>query len=194
MEEHKGWSTTLFLRINKQIGERPRLDRLMLFFADDLVYFLVLLSLLWATTGLEAQGGHVLAAYLKLLMTAFIFGIGISWMIGFFLPNPRPIKRFPKIQQLIEPFGTWKSFPSDHTIGSFIVATVSILMGAPLFVGGVLYVMALAIGVGRVYVGVHEPRDIVGGIIIALTISWLSPILLLTITEPLYDVIKTIFV
>lgn len=193
MAEHNGWNERLFLTINKTLGKYPQLDRIMLFFADDLVYFLVLLSLLWATTVLESAGSHLLAEYLKLIITAFVFGIGLSWTIGYVIPRPRPIKRFPKIHQLITPFGTWKSFPSDHTIGAFIVATISVLMGAPVVVAVVLYLMASCIALGRVYAGVHEPRDIVGGFIIAMGISFLSPFLLLYITEPVYDVLKTLF-
>lgn len=188
------WSTKLFLKINTSIGRHPFVDKLMLVAADNLVFILVLFSLLWATTDLEAQGAHLLAMYLKLMMTAFAFGIGLSWSIGWLLPNPRPIKTLPKMTQLLEPFGTWKSFPSDHTIGSFTVATVTMLMGAPLWLVCILYAMAGTIAVGRVYVGVHYPRDIVGGLVIAFVFSFASPTLLRYITEPIYDMIMTLFV
>ena len=191
---NSNWSTNLFLKINRRVGERPWLDSIMVFFADDLVYFLVFLSVLWATTGLEALDPSLLTLYLKLMMTAFVFGIGLSWFIGWVIPCPRPIRTLPWVHQLIKPFGTWKSFPSDHTIGAFTVATVSVVVGAPLLVGVLLYCMATCIAIGRVYVGVHYPRDILGGLVIALIFSCMSPDLLAVVTEPVYDVVKTLFV
>lgn len=194
MEPNNNWSTRLFLKINKSTGTNKTLDRLMVFFADDLVYFLVLISLLWATTGLEAQDPALLGVYLKLMITAFGFGIGLSWLIGYIIPCPRPIRTMPFIHQLIKPLGTWKSFPSDHTIGSFIVASITLIMGAPVALVGLLYLIAACIAIGRVYVGVHYPRDILGGLLIALVFSFAAPTLLEIITEPVYDVIKLLFI
>lgn len=188
------WSKALFLRINHTVGKNKQLDRLMVFFADNLVFILVLFSLLWATTALEAQGGHLLNRYLKLMMTSFAFGIGVSWLIGWLLPNPRPIVRFKRVRQLLEPFSTWKSFPSDHTIGSFTVASITLIMGAPVWLVTILYLMACAVAAGRVYVGVHEPRDILGGLVIAGIFSFTSPMLLAYITEPMYQFVMTLFV
>jgi undecaprenyl-diphosphatase len=191
--ENNNWSTSLFLKINKSVGRFPYLDRIMVFAADNLVFILVLFSLVWATTSLDAEHPELLSVYLKLMMTAFAFGIGLSWIIGWLLPNPRPVRTFPKIQQLLKPFSTWKSFPSDHTIGSFTVATVTLLMGAPLALSIPLYIIAGTIAFARVYVGVHYPRDIVGGFIIGMVFSFVSPLLLRYVTDPVYDQIKNIF-
>jgi membrane-associated phospholipid phosphatase len=61
------------------------------------------------------------------------------------------------------------SFPSGHAATSFAGATVLTLARprwAPAF-----YLLALAIGFSRVYVGVHYPLDIVGGAILGIGVA-----------------------
>jgi len=61
------------------------------------------------------------------------------------------------------------SFPSGHTTTSFACATVlSVFVprAAPAF-----YLLALAIGFSRIYVGVHWPFDVLGGIVLGVAIG-----------------------
>jgi undecaprenyl-diphosphatase len=63
------------------------------------------------------------------------------------------------------------SFPSGHAATSFACATVLTALlprAAPAF-----YVLALAIGYSRVYVGVHWPLDIVGGAVLGVATALL---------------------
>jgi len=57
------------------------------------------------------------------------------------------------------------SFPSGHTAASFAVATV-LLMRAPKKLSIPMLVLACLISLSRLYVGVHYPTDIIGGVII----------------------------
>ena len=69
------------------------------------------------------------------------------------------------------------SFPSGHTATSFACATVLTALvprAAPAF-----YVLALAIGYSRVYVGVHWPFDVVGGAVLGIA----TALLLLAVTR-----------
>jgi len=63
------------------------------------------------------------------------------------------------------------SFPSGHTATSFACATVLAALvprAAPAF-----YLLALAIGYSRIYVGVHWPLDVVGGAVLGVATALL---------------------
>ena len=67
----------------------------------------------------------------------------------------------------------WKaaglSFPSGHTTQSFFIATVTInYFHLPLAAAVVLYGIALTVGITRVYLGAHYPRDVMAGAILGL--------------------------
>jgi undecaprenyl-diphosphatase len=79
--------------------------------------------------------------------------------------EPKPLVHAP----------TDASFPSGHAATSFAAATVLSFAWprwAPAF-----FLLALAIGFSRVYVGVHYPLDIVGGALlgigVAIALRWL---------------------
>lgn len=80
----------------------------------------------------------------------------------------RPPLRYAHPKALVSlPGGS--SFPSGHTATSFACATVLsffVPRAAPAF-----YVLALAIGFSRIYVGVHWPLDVAGGAILGVAVG-----------------------
>jgi membrane-associated phospholipid phosphatase len=60
-----------------------------------------------------------------------------------------------------------RSFPSGHTAQAFFLVTL-ISRRFPLGMGGTvaLYALATLVGVTRIYVGAHYPRDVIGGVML----------------------------
>lgn len=168
------WSQQLFLRLNTFVGKNPMLDAVMYVCAKYLIVFMYfgLLATMavhlfadWDAPYLAADIGINLLFELTPLLVTIGIALLISWAIAILFPHHRPVTEHPKITLLIHPLSNWKSFPSDHTIVAFVPAFF--LSGTLLYIW---LTCAAFVAVGRVYVGVHYPRDIIGGVIV----SWFA--------------------
>ena len=65
---------------------------------------------------------------------------------------------------LLIPHGADPSFPSEHSSAAFAIAT-GIALYRPRF-GLILLVLASVVGLARVYVGLHYPADVAGGVLV----------------------------
>jgi len=105
----------------------------------------------------------------------------ISIIIGFICGNLilknlairiRPYEVVSGLTILIEKQPDW-SFPSGHTIVSFSFAFV-ILRHLPKRIGIPTVILAALVAFSRLYLGVHYPSDILGGIIVAYLSSLIA--------------------
>ena len=96
---------------------------------------------------------------LSLLLTMLL-----NYILGFLKFRERPFVSL-HTGRLVNPFSE-KSFPSDHAAVAFAIAASVFLYDKKL--GIVLLFLALLVGLGRIYAGVHYPLDIVGGIIVGV--------------------------
>jgi undecaprenyl-diphosphatase len=101
-----------------------------------------------------AAGSGLAAAALALVVDQVIHAI---------YDRPRPYES----HQISHPWTskTDPAFPSDHSSASLAIA-FAILMIDPL-VGAVFVVIALLIGVGRIFIGAHYPGDILASLVVA---------------------------
>ena len=79
-------------------------------------------------------------------------------------------ERRPHVSRLV-PLPHSPAFPSGHTTVAFACATVLSALeprAAPAF-----FLLALAIGYSRLYVGVHWPLDVVGGAVLGIATALL---------------------
>lgn len=94
----------------------------------------------------------------------------VAKLAGFFHYNSRPFIE-GNFAPLI-PHADDNGFPSDHTL--LLAAVASIIYPFSKKISILLWVIALAVGLSRVFVGVHHIVDILGSIAIAISISALT--------------------
>jgi len=163
------WSKKLFLKINKSVGKRPWLDKTMYFCGQWLIFILGLSTAVVLLKDVLKTGSWYLVIVGSL---AFVFTLSVSYLTALIFPHPRPSRELSNVKQLLHPIESWKSFPSDHTIAvTLFTIIIWFALDETIFeLSVVLLYLFLAVLVmcGRVYGGVHYPRDIIGGILYAV--------------------------
>ena len=169
------WNQKLFFKINDQLGKRPIIDKIVGWVAQYGIYvhFLLIGFYLFLSFFSSNWLYPLLLAYVLIMLGLLFFSFIISWLIGYLFPQRRPIIEFPHSQELFTPLSDWKSFPSDHTMVSFLSAEVLYLLVQPItYVTMIIpigfFLLAFMIGLSRVYAGVHYPNDVIGGILVAI--------------------------
>ena len=135
----------------------------------------------WTMLGFTQIGGSVAAVAIGLILfftgnhlVAYEFSLGslTLWMIvelvKALVRRSRPIFRVTQARIVGYP-AIGRSFPSGHTSQAFFTATLL----APYFHASawgmlLLYAVALLVGITRMYVGAHYPRDVLAGVILGI--------------------------
>jgi len=97
---------------------------------------------------------------------AFLLGYILQIIIRFIFFKPRPFVSHEVIQLIDKSADA--SFPSGHTVLAFAIAFSIWFYNKKL--GYILLILATLVGLSRIYVGVHYPLDILGGMLV----GWLS--------------------
>ncbi|MDP9729415.1 undecaprenyl-diphosphatase [Alicyclobacillus tolerans] len=160
------FDTVLYHLINGLAGHSVLLDQVMIFFAKDApeIYALLFLIAWFTLPKPDIQRRHALI----MAGLAGILALFINLIISHIWFRPRPFTVFPKgsFNQLI-PHSNDASFPSDHASGSFGFAAGSWGHNSR-WISRTFTVIAIIVMVARVFVGVHYPTDVIGGMIIGI--------------------------
>ncbi len=146
------------------------LDGAGIFFAQYLAYLLIFgfLILAFGQRGLRRKLYVFCEGALAVILARGI----ITEIIHFFYYHPRPFEALG-FMPLISESGS--SFPSGHM--TFFFALAMAVWYADRKWGIVYLILALVMGIARIYVGVHWPLDILGGMAIgiasAMVVRWI---------------------
>ncbi|MEK7624429.1 MAG: phosphatase PAP2 family protein [Patescibacteria group bacterium] len=154
---------SLFQIINGLARQNKFLDGLAIFLADYFQYLLIILAIFLFF--LKEKNWRRLIFVGSVFALSVILARGlITEIFRFFYSRPRPfifLDFSPLVSQ--NPTG---SFPSGHMTFYFVLALTVFLINKKwgwFFAGSVILM-----GLARIFVGVHWPSDILGGILIAV--------------------------
>jgi membrane-associated phospholipid phosphatase len=126
---------------------------------------------LWLAVGLalaladpERRGEWLLAGVLRPL------AIGFNYAVKLLVRRQRPVL------EGLPPLGgapSSLSFPSAHTTASFAACTAMTRVDP---VAALLFLLAVAISIGRPYLGMHYPSDVLGGALLGTALGLVWPL------------------
>lgn len=128
---------------------------------DDGIIWIALGLVLLIPKKTRKCGIMVLAALLVMLVTN-------NLILKNLIARPRPCATYPELVELVK-IPTSYSFPSGHTVSAMAVAFTVFLQHKKL--GTVTIICGLLMGLSRLYVGVHFPTDVYGGILVGFAIA-----------------------
>jgi len=96
--------------------------------------------------------------------------IGLNYAIKLLVKRPRPVL------EGLPPLGgapSSLSFPSAHATSSFAVATAMVRVDPAM---SAAFIVAFALSLGRPYLGMHYPSDVLAGALLGVVLGLIAPL------------------
>ena len=152
----------LFRVINGSLSNAA-FDSLMPFITDPDPF---VIPLVIVGVGLLVWGGRKGRVLVVMALVLLVASNGVSELIKLVFQRPRPCLALEAVRLLVGCSGHSFSFPSSHATNITAQALLFAFFYRPVAVP--LFLFAGAVGYSRVYVGVHYPIDVVGGVLVGL--------------------------
>ncbi|WP_343550447.1 undecaprenyl-diphosphatase [Pantoea sp.] len=156
---------TLFLLINAPAHASHLLLGFGNLCASGLIFLYPLMLLIYWFSFNNTKQKIALQALL-----ASLLALSANMVIAHFFTHPRPF--MVPIGHTFISHAADSSFPSDHMTLACAIA-ISFIFSKKNVAGMSLLLLALFIGWGRVYLGVHFPGDILGSLLVATFCGWM---------------------
>lgn len=156
----------LFQKLNQFAGISSHLDKVAIFFAEYLQYFVVFCLLLFLVKNFRRNLRMVIFASAAAIFSRFI----ITEIIRYFFPRIRPFVE-NSVNLLIGHSATESSFPSGHAAFFFALSMVVYFYNKK--AGIFFFIASFFISISRIIVGIHWPSDILAGVLVGIFSGWL---------------------
>jgi membrane-associated phospholipid phosphatase len=102
---------------------------------------------------------------------AFAVNLGITYLVKVLTHRTRPYIKYPDLNE--KALENTPSFPSGHSSVAFQTATSLAIVFPCWQIAVPAYLWASTIVYSRLYLGVHYPSDVLGGILLGMSTAWL---------------------
>jgi undecaprenyl-diphosphatase len=154
------------LRLLRTRGHRPGVEKLMRRLGkagNNGAIWVALCLVILAVTDSNGESWFICA----LLAPA---AIALNYAVKLAVKRPRPVL------EGLPPLGgapSSLSFPSAHATSSFAVATAMTRVDS---LGAIAFVLAIALSLGRPYLGMHYPSDVLAGALLGVALGLIVPL------------------
>lgn len=142
----------------------PAFFRVISFIGDGYFYGIYLVYLYFADI-------NSFKPALWIVLIAIAIELPIYWLLKNTIRRIRPFNAHLEVENMVYPLDEF-SFPSGHTSAAFMVAMI--LTHFSPFLAIPIFLFATLVGISRIYLGVHYPSDILGGMIYGTSVAQIA--------------------